>query len=317
MRHTSQSIISLFLPWHCAALCLGLVTGSPLLAEEGNNSVLWRSSAGIVVEELGRSFGSDELREPLAIAVDQRHFVYIADAMAGQVFRFDPGGGSLDFEQPSSAVDIYPIDLAVEGSIIYILDYTQNRVLRYDYRGAFLDVYISFDEFERMRPVSFTVGDGGRFITTDIETHSVTIWTPLLQFELHLGEFGWAEGSFDGPRKVASLSDGGMAVVESGNQRVQILSSAGRFERSIEPPEGSVLRSPRWIATDGKGNLFVTDPDAGIIFVFSIEGDLLMSIDSYGGEGISPAAAAIGWDDHLYVTDLRSKSVLMFRLHYE
>ena len=316
MRRTSQSIISLFLPWHCAGLCLGLMTGSPLLAEEGNKPGLWRSSSGIVIEELGRSFGSDELREPLAIAVDQRHFIYIADAMAGKVFRFDSGGGSLEFEQPSSALDIYPIDLAVEGSIIYILDYTQNRVLRYDYRGAFLDVYISFDEFEMMIPVSFTAGDGGRFITTDIETHSVTIWTPLLQFELQLGEFGWAEGSFDGPRKVASLSDGGMAVVESGNQRVQILSSSGRFERSIEPPEGSVLRSPRWIATDGKGNLFVTDPDAGIIFVFSIEGDLRMSIDSYGGEGISPAAAAIGWDENLYVTDLRSKSVLMFRLHY-
>ena len=317
MRRTSQSIFSLFLPWHCAVLCLGLMTGSPLIAEEQNEMTPWRSSGGIAVEDLGRSFGSDELREPLAIAVDQRHFVYVADAMAGKVFRFDAQGGSLEFESPSSALDIYPIDLAVEGSIVYVLDYTQNRVLRYDYRGAFLDIYISFDEFERMRPVSFSAGDGGRFITTDIETHSVTIWTPLLQFELQVGEFGWAEGSFDGPRKVASLSDGGMAVVESGNKRVQILSSSGRFEHSIEPSEGSVLRSPRWIATDGKGNLFVTDPDAGIIFVFSTEGDLLMKIDSYGGEGISPAAAAIGWDDHLYVTDLRSGAVLMFRLHYE
>jgi hypothetical protein len=317
MRRTSRSIFFFVLPWHCAALCLGLLTGSPLLAEEQIELAQWRTSGGIAIEELGRSFGSDELREPLAIAVDQRHFIYIADAMAGKVFRFDVDGGSLEFEPPSSASDIYPIDLAVEGSTIYVLDYTQNRVLRYDYRGAFLDVYISFGEFERMRPVSFTSGDGGRFITTDIETHSVTIWTPLLQFEVQVGEFGWAEGSFDGPRKVASLPDGGMAVVESGNRRIQILSSSGRFERSIEAPEGSILRSPRWIATDGKGNLFITDPDAGMIFIFSTEGVLLMRIDSYGGEPISPSAAAIGWDDHLYVTDLRSGSVLMFRLHYE
>ena len=317
MRRTIQSVFLFILPWHCAALCLGLLAGSPLLAEEQTEKTRWRSSGGIAIEELGRSFGSDQLREPLAIAVDQRHFVYVADAMAGKVIRFDTDGGSLEFERPPSGSDIYPIDLAVEGSTIYVLDYTQNRVLRYDYRGTFLDVYISFDEFDRMRPVSFTAGDDGRFITTDIQTHSVTIWTPLLQFEMQVGEFGWAEGSFDGPRKVASMPDGGMAVVESGNRRVQILSSAGRFESSIESQEGSVLRSPRWIASDGKGNRFINDPEAGIKSIYSTQGDLLMSIDSYGGESISPAAAAIGWDDHLYVTDLRSGSVLMFRLHYE
>lgn len=317
MRRTSQSIFPFVSRWHCITLCLGLLLVSPLLAGEQKETIPWRSGGGITVEELGRSFGSDVLREPLAIAVDQRHFVYVADAMAGKVFRFDADGVSQEFESPPSSSGLYPIDLAVEGSTVYVLDYSRNRVLRYDYRGAFLDVYISFDEFERMRPVSFTAGEGGRFITTDIEAHSVTVWTPLLQFEQQLGEFGWADGAFDGPRKAASLPDGGMAIVESGNRRVQILSPAGRFERSIEPPEGSSMRSPRWIATDAKGNLFVTDPDAGIVFAFSADGDLLLKIDSYGGESISPSAAAIGWDDHLYVTDLSSGSVLIFGLHYE
>jgi tripartite motif-containing protein 2/3/tripartite motif-containing protein 71 len=301
----------------CVSLFVIVSTLSQTAADEVDDSTSWRSAAGLAIEELGVSFGSDELREPLAIAVDQRHYVYVADAMAGKVFRFAENGESIEFEAPPSDSDIYPIDLAVEGAIVYVLDYTRNSVLRYDYRGAFLDVYLSFDEFESMRPISFTASEGGRFITTDIKTHSVTIWTPLLQLEQQLGEFGWAEGAFDGPRKVASLPDGGIGIVESGNRRIQILSASGRFERVIEPLEDSSLRAPRWIAADGRGNLFVTDPDAGSIFVFSSEGALLLEIDSYGGEEISPAAVAIGWDDHLYVTDLRSKSVLVFALHYE
>jgi hypothetical protein len=317
MRRAIQPIFLLSLSLYCASLCLGFSSGSSLRAEERRDQASGRSGSRLGVEELDRRFGSDVLREPLAVAVDQRYFVYVADAMAGKVFRFDSQGNSLEFEQPAVSANIYPIDLAVEGSTVYILDYTNNKVLRYDYRGAFLDVLIAFSEFGRMRPVSFTAGEEGRFITTDIEANSATIWTPLLRIELQVGEFGWALGAFDGPRKATSLPDGGIAIVESGNRRIQILSSGGRFERSIEPPEGAALETPRWIAGDGRGNLFVADADAGAVFVFSIEGKLLIEIDSHGGEPISPTAAAVGWDDHLYITDLRSKSVLMYRLYYE
>ena len=132
MRHARHTISCFILPWHCAALCLSLLTASPLPAHERIAVAQRRSDRGLAVEELGRSFGSEELREPLAIAVDQRHFVYVADAMAGKVFRFDENGGSLEFEPPSSASDIYPIDIAVEGPTVYVLEYTRNRVLRYD-----------------------------------------------------------------------------------------------------------------------------------------------------------------------------------------
>ncbi len=294
-----------------------LVSG-PLPGREGGpESGAESLSPGVVrIEELPGGFGAGELREPLAVAVDQRGRVYAADAMTGKIYRYSSDGGSIEFERSSGATTLYPLDLGVEGSMVYVLDYADNRVLRYDASGAFLDIFLSFGEFPKMRPVSFTVGEGGSFLTTDIENHSVTVWTPLLDIEFTVGEYGWTEGSFDEPRKAANLPDGRIAVIESGNRRVQLMSSTGTYERTIVPPEETPFRSPRWVASDGEGNIFVADTEAGALFVFDPEGRFLDRIDSHGGERIIPTSAAIGWDDLLYVADLRSKSVLAYRLHY-
>jgi len=67
---------------------------------------------------------------------------------------------------------------------------------------------------------------------------------------------------------------------------------------------------------DHAGNVFVCDSKRGRVSVFSAGGNLVTDIDSYGGEAISPAAAAAGWDNTLYVADLKSRSVIVYRLRY-
>lgn len=291
----------------------GSLSGRENRAEPETGSL---SPGAIRIEELGTRLGEGELREPLAVTVDQRGRVYVADAMAGKIYRYSTDGSSLEFERSSAATALFPLDLGVEGSMVYVLDYAENRVLRYDDSGAFLDILLSFGEFPKMRPVSFTVGEGGRFLTTDIENHSMTVWTPLLEIEFTAGEYGWTMGAFDDPRKAASLPDGRIAVVESGNRRLQIFTPTGTCERIIVPPEETPFLSPRWVASDGAGNIFVADTEACVLFVFNPEGGLLDRIESHGGAGIVPTSVAIGWNDQMYVTDLRSKSVLVYRLHY-
>ena len=274
-----------------------------------------RSAADrIRIEELADRFGEGELREPLAVTVDQRGRLYVADAMTGKVYRYSEGSGSIEFERPSAS--LFPLDLGVEGSMVYVLDYTGNRVLRYDASGAFLDILLAFEEFPGMHPVSFTVGEGGRFLTTDLENHSMTVWTPLLEIEFETGEYGWTEGAFDEPRKAAALPDGSIAVIESGNRRLQIMSPTGTFQRLVAPPEETPFIAPRWVSSDGAGNIFVADPEAGILFVFDSKGELIQRIDSYAGEAIIPTSAVVDWEDRLYVADLRTKTVLLYRLHY-
>jgi tripartite motif-containing protein 71 len=270
-----------------------------------------------VVEATGRSVGWGDLREPVGMAVDVKGFMYVADAMAGKVFRYSPEGESVEFERPPDAAGFYPIDVAVQESFILVLDYSENAVLRYDPKGSYLDVLLSFDVFDRMRPVSITAGPGGRLLTTDVTHHTVVLWTPLLAPELVIGEFGKGAGSFSGPRKAAFLPDQRIVVVESGNKRLQIFSPSGTFQRVVTPPAGEAFVSARSVCADEHGTIFVCDAGGGRIVLFSPNGDYEGKVDSFGEKPISPAAVATGWDGGFYVADLISRSVLIYRLQYQ
>lgn len=268
------------------------------------------------IEHTDIRLGSGELREPLGLAVDARGFVYVADAMTGKVFRYSISGESLEFEKPPDIASLYPIDITVQGMYIYVLDYDENMVLRFDYRGAFIDVLLSFREFDSMHPSSLSADTGGRLATTDIKNHTVTIWTPLLDFEFTLGEYGWTEGKLDRPVKAVFLQDGRVAVAESGNRRIQVFSPAGRFEELLQPPRGEEFRLPRSIATDRMENIFVADIEGGRYLVFSPDGEFYFDIDSFHGNAIKPAAIAIGWNDYIYIADINSRSILVYHLLY-
>ena len=274
------------------------------------------TSSMLRIEETALRFGAGDLREPTGVAVDGRGGVYVTDAMAGKVFRYTPDGASIEFERPPSNAAFYPIDIAVQESYILVLDYSRNAVVRYDAWGSYLDVLLSFGEFDRVRPVSLTGGPGGRLITSDVANHAVVLWTPLLDRELTLGEFGRGPGSFNEPRKAAFLPNQGIVVVESGNGRLQFFSPSGRFERIVQPSPERPFVSPRSVVVDHAGTIFVCDSKKGRISVFTAEGEHVTDIDSCLGEAISPAAAAAGWDGSLYVADLKSRSVLVYRLHY-
>jgi hypothetical protein len=268
----------------------------------------------LAAERTGVSFGRGELREPLGLAVDDRGFILVADAMAGKVYRYSPRGESVEFEVPDLDAGFYPIDVAAHGTMIYVLDYAGNRALRYEFRGAWLDVLLEFDQFTRMRPVSLTSSSGGRLITTDMEHHDLTVWSPLLDVEMRTGEFGPGDGSFEKPTKASFFGNDRIAVAEFGNARVQVLNGSGRFEGYAEPAGGVEMVSPRYAAGGPDGYLFVADPGAGIVYGFTSDLRHVMTIGAEGG--MTPSAVAASWDYRLYVADLETRSVLEYRLYY-
>lgn len=267
-----------------------------------------QASGAYRLAETGVRFGSAELREPVGLAVDAFGFVYVADAMAGKVFRYDSSGHSLEFSQPEGGSSFYPIDLCVQESFVFVLDYSGNRLLRYDTKGVYLDVMISFSK-SSARPVSVTSGLGGRFITTDLTKDCIELWSPLLDKEIVIGGFGSAAGYFSDPRKAVILPERQILVVESGNKRIQLFSPSGRYERTIA--EGGFI-SPRYVAVDPTGSVFVCDPEAGKISIFSNRMEPIGEIVSWEGEPIAPSCAAAGWDGKLYVADLIAHSIVIY-----
>ena len=295
----------------CILLCIA-VFPAVLHAQEDSTSIVTEDV--LRAERLDIVLGAGELREPLGLAVDDRGFVLVADAMAGKIYRYSQDGTSLEFEAPHLDAGFYPIDVAAHGTFVYVLDYAGNRILRYEYKGAWLDVLLDFSLFERMKPASLTSSTGGRLLTTDLENHDVTIWSPLLDVEIRTGEYGWADGSFEKPVKAALFGDERIAVAEFGNSRVQILGGAGAFEGYAVLTDGIEMKSPRYVCGGLDGYLFIADPGAGLVYAFTPSLDHVLTIG--GGEGIRPSAVAASWDYRLYVADLKTRSIIVYRLDY-
>jgi hypothetical protein len=81
-------------------------------------------------------------------------------------------------------------------------------------------------------------------------------------------------------------------------------------------PHGRGFVSPRSICTDVEGNIFVADSEGARISVFPAGGAPAFVIDSFGGQPIKPSALALDWGNNLYAADLKSRSILVYRLTY-
>ena len=104
------------------------------------------------------------------------------------------------------------------------------------------------------------------------------------------------------------MPDGSIAVVDRGNQRVQVFEVEGGFVRSIgsrgQGP-GQFLRVSS-IAAGRGGEIIVTDYDREDVQVFSGEGELLQIIGSEGDSKVSwqlqPSYVAACGDGRLFVS---------------
>jgi len=181
------------------------------------------------------------LAQPTGLAVDDRMFVYAADAKRRQVIVYDrlglfqrAIGGPADLERPAG------VAVSRNGERVYVIDRSDNesdnhRVVVYDKDGAKLQV---------------------------------------------IGTRGSGEGQFNVPLQGAVAPDGTLFVLDSGNFRVQAFDRDGKFLRAfggagVNP--GNLAR-PRGIAVDNDGNVYVTDASYTNFQVFTPQGQLLLAV---------------------------------------
>ena len=86
------------------------------------------------------------------------------------------------------------------------------------------------------------------------------------------------------------------------------------YEPRIALSGGEEMKSPRYVCGGLDGYLFVADPGTGLVYAFTPSLDHVLTIGR--GEGIRPSAVAASWDFRLYVADLKTRSILVYRLDY-
>ena len=123
-----------------------------------------------------------------------------------------------------------PAGLAVDGSNVYVVDFTNSTLLKFDKTGRLLKSVgqKGSREGEFNRPLGVTVV-GDEVIVCDASNHRLQVFTSDLKFVRQFGSEGKGKGQFIGPWDVTHDEDGNLYVGDYGNNHVQVFNTQGEF----------------------------------------------------------------------------------------
>jgi DNA-binding beta-propeller fold protein YncE len=123
------------------------------------------------------------------------------------------------------------------------------------------------------------------------------------------------------PYSVATDSHGRIIVTDPGAEGVHIFDFTDHKYKFIQRVGKSKysMTTPQCVAVDAQDNIYVTDSDAGVIFVYEPSGKFLRTLGSLkGGEGYFKRPTGIAVDsaaDRIYVTDTLRDQVFVLDMH--
>jgi len=261
---------------------------------------------------------------PQGISIDPKGNLYIADTGNHRVQKFDPQGNFLaevggfgwaqeQFQQPIEVC-------AKSGLDVFVVDYQNQRIERYDKDLHYLSSFYSNPDFEERLQFGFPSGVDlsihGELFIVDQEHYRVLKVNSFGEPQLSFGDFDWGTGRLEKPSRVEVTRDNHVYVSDESGDRVVAFDYYGNF--LIEMGRGE-LKNPRGLAADSRGRLFVADTGHHRITVFDRDGQMLIAWGSEGekiGAFNSPADVAV-FQDKIFVLDSGNGRVQVFQLRWE
>jgi YYY domain-containing protein len=267
--------------------------------------------------EGGQGDGPGQYNEPRGIAIDGKGNVYVADFRNYRIQKFDSKGLFVNAwgeegEFPGQFKD--PCGVAVDASgRVYVADTFNNRVQVFSGDGKFLSSF----EGGFFAPRGIAVDGRGRIWVTDTGNGAVKLFSPEGELINTVGKRGKGEGEFDGPTGIAVDSKGMAYVADAGNRRIQVLDRNGKLTRvfKVDGWEPMVFDEP-YLALDGRGDIYLTDPPGNRVLKYSPQGKLLGVLKPMeGAEPLLsfPMGVAVEKDGQaIYIVDCRHHRIQKF-----
>ena len=235
----------------------------------------------------------DRIVWPVTIIADREENLFISDEAQHRITKLSREGEYLDrwgeLGDGPGQLDS-PSGIAFDpDENIYVSDTRNHRVQRFTNEGELLSGWGRFGEGagELNMPWGIAVDELGDVYVADWRNHRVQKFTADGEFVFTFGSAGTGKGEFNGPAGIAVDGDGDIYVVDCGNNRVQLFRPDGSYvqqfrgdatlskstrrifmetrsdhlrQREQSDLEADKLfRSPRGIAVDDEGRMFVAD----------------------------------------------------------
>jgi len=268
------------------------------------------------------------------MAVDAAGNIYVADAGAQRVVKFDragryvtawgaPGTGPGQFSNLYAGVDPAGIVVGHNGDI-YVSDWT--RIQEFTPAGAFVRQFGAGNQGKAVTASSFygprqiAVAPNGNLYIADTGNKRIQVYSPTGTHLFNIGTGAQvaaqmtAPGSFDEPSGVAVDNKGIVYVADYWNKRVQRFTLNGTY-LSAYPVAGWVAQDYQepYLAVDNKGHLFATDAPAinqHVNHVLELDATTGATIRALGSGAVGtagaltqPSGVAVGPDGALYIAD--------------
>jgi len=226
--------------------------------------------------------------------------------------------------EPGQFRDPRGIAVAPDGTV-YVADSGNHRIQKFDADGTLLKQWggqgNAVGQFQE--PWGIAVGPDGSVYVADTWNHRIQKFDADGNFLLMWGEYGQttvatgAEGLFWGPRGIAVDTAGQVYVTDTGNKRVQVFDSDGRFIAQfggLGVLEGK-MDEPVGVALDAEGRIYVADTWNQRVQVFDRDFRFLKQWGVHGwiGQGVNNKPyLAVDSRDRVYVTDPEGYRVIVF-----
>lgn len=127
-------------------------------------------------------------------------------------------------------------------------------------------------------------------------------YTPLKPLNVITGP---PQAPFNKPIAMAVGLNGELFVVDSGNQRIAVISEDGRFMMAFGGPGSgrAELVTPRSIAVAPSGQVYVADPGKGAVLVFDGLGSYLYTIADQSKTSFKPVSLKADRNGNIFVFD--------------
>ena len=255
--------------------------------------------------QLGRPIKSIDVGKPAAfVAINSSEELLVTTGR--EIIAFNKSGKKLY----SITNEARPMAIAVDGDNIYITDYDNHCVLKFNKSGKLLKSVgqKGSGEGEFYIPYGITVV-GGQVFVCDTSNHRLQVFTSDLVFVRQIGSLGRGNGQFDSPFDITHDEEGNLYVTDLGNDRVQVFNTQGKFLRLLTT-RGDITH-PRGISIRGELVCVSHRKKNGQLFLYHKNGHKVCSFTcESGAKGLW--GITIDQDGFIYACNAEKNEVTIF-----